>query len=282
MKKVLITGANGQLGKELSKVFHKDWQVIETDSDTLDITNPVQVKDFLAKEKPNWVINSAAYTDVEGCAKDPDKANLINALGNKNLADAAKEINSKLLYISTNEVFDGEKATAYVESDLPKPINPYSVSKLQGEKFAQEVLGDNCLIIRTAWLYGPESKVNFPNKIITRAKELGELAVVDDEISTPTFASDLAKWIKELVDKNEGGVYHLVNDGFASRYDWAEQILAESKVSAKLNRSKLENYPRLSTPPKRSVLSNQKAKDLGLVFRPWQEASSEYLKALSA
>ena len=274
--KILVTGASGQLGQDLVEAFEKNWEVVPTDQDNLDITNPAQVEAVLTKEKPDWVIHAAAWTDVEACAENPEKALLINGEGTRNVALAAKKIGAKMIYISTNEVFDGKKKVPYVEADKPNPINPYGVSKLAGEKYTQEILGKDSLIVRTAWLYGSGSRINFPSKILDRAKR-GALEVVDDEISTPTYAQDLAKWIKELVARNESGVFHLVNNGSASRYDWAEQIVADKRLEVSLKRSRLADYRRLSSPPKYSVLSNKKAKVLKLKMRSWQEASQEYL-----
>ncbi len=278
--KILITGADGQLGQELVKVFANE-EVIATDFHNLDITDSQQVNSFFRENKPAWIINSAAYTNVEGAAKDPTVALRVNGEGTRNLALAAKEINAKLVYISTNEVFDGKKTSPYDEEDSPQPINPYGGSKLAGETACQEILAEKFIIARTAWLYGPASSVNFPNKIIARARETGKLEVVDDELSTPTYAPDLALWIKDLISQNEKGIFHLVNDGFASRFEWAKEIIETLKIEVDLKPTKLADYPRLSTPPAKSILSNQKAKNAGLKMRSWQQASAEYLKTLS-
>lgn len=275
--KILITGAKGQLGQELIATLEKDHSIVPTDTHNLDITNPEQTKEFITKEKPDWVINSAAYTDVEGCAKDPAKAMLINAQGTKNIALSCKEIGAKLVYISSNEVFDGQKSSPYLEKDETNPINPYAVSKLAGERFTQDILGKNFIIARTSWLYGSASKVNFPNKILNKAREDGELEVVDDEFATPTYTTDLATWLKELIEKNLLGTFHLVNTGSASRFDWAENILRNKSSLVEVKRTKLKNYKRLSIPPAYSVLNNEKAKRIGLRMRDWKDASAEYL-----
>ena len=239
--RILITGARGQLGQELVKVFENS-EVIASDNDTLDITNFSQVKEFVKDKKPDWIINCAAYTDVDGCAKDPEKANLINGEGPKNLATAAKEIGAKLLQISTNEVFDGTKETPYVETDQVNPINAYAKSKVLGERNCLEILGKSCLIARTAWLYGPASTRSFPNKIIALAKEKGKLSVVADEYGNPTYAPDLAGWIKDLVEKEKTGVFHLVNNGSCSRFEWAKEILKEKQIKTTLEKIKLKDF----------------------------------------
>ncbi len=278
MKKVLITGANGQLGLELVEVFEAEWEVIATDTHNLDITNREQIEKVFANTKPDLIIHCAAWTDVEGCAENPEKAMFINGEGTKNLAQASKEIGAKLLYISTNEVFDGKKNTAYEETDKPNPINPYAVSKLAGEKFVQEVLEKDGVVVRTSWVYGPKGKSNFPLKIITAADKSGELKVVADEIATPTYAPDLAKAIFDLVRKNPSGIYHLANEGFCSRFEWAIEILKNSgRKNVKVTSIKLKDYVRQSVPPPRSILVNKRARKLGVGLRSWKEALKEHL-----
>lgn len=280
MNKVLITGAGGQLGSELVEVF-RDWDVFATDLDTLDITDKEKVISTFKKEKPDWVIHCAAWTDVEGCAENPEKAMKINAEATKYLAQATKEIGAKMIYISTNEVFDGKKTESYVETDLTNPINPYAASKLAGEKFIQEILGEDGVIVRTSWVYGPKGKSNFPLKIIAAADKFGELKVVDDEVAVPTYAPDLATAVFELVAKNPSGVYHLVNEGECSRYDWAKQLLDSLGIEVPIQRTKLADFARLSSPPKHAVLSNEKASKMGIIFRNWSKASEEYLTQIN-
>jgi dTDP-4-dehydrorhamnose reductase len=275
--KVLITGAGGQLGQEIVKVFEKDWVVIPTDNHNLDITDEKHVQKVLTKEKPNLIIHCAAWTNVDAAAENSDSAMKVNGEGTKIICEAAKSIGATVVYISTNEVFDGKKKTSYTEEDKPNPINPYAKSKLAGEKYCQEILGSSCIIIRSSWLYGPGSKNNFPNKIINKAREVGSLKVTSDEIATPTYTSDLAKAIKELVEKDIAGVFHLVNSGQASRYEWAKEIINDKKIIVPITPMKLDDYPRASKPPKYSALSTEKAKKLGIALRNWKNACREYL-----
>ena len=280
MRKILITGANGQLGREILKVFAKSWIVAATDTHNLEITDKRLVKEVITKEKPDVIIHCAAWTDVDGCAKDPKKALFVNGGGTENICKAAKAVGARVVYISTNEVFDGEKTAPYEEKDSPKPINPYGRSKLAGENRCQKILGRDCTIVRSSWLYGPASTNNFPNKIIKKAVEQGFLKVATDEVSTPTYAPDLARGIKELVEKNASGVFHLVNEGEASRYEWTKEILKEEKINVLIKPIKLENFQRASKPPKYSVLANTRAKRLGIVFRNWRKANKEYLQKI--
>lgn len=279
--KVLITGAKGQLGGEFVDIFHES-EVLGTDLDSLDITDNDKVRETFEKEKPEWIIHCAAWTDVEGCAQDPQKALKINGEATKNLAEAAKTIGAKMVYISTNEVFDGQKKSPYIETDATSPLNPYAVSKLAGEKFIQDILGTSGTIVRTSWVYGPKGKSNFPLKIIAAADKLGELKVVVDEVSSPTYAPDLAKAVFELVTINPTGIYHLVNEGSCSRYEWAVEILKNShRETIKITPSKLEDYSRNSTPPAKSVLANVRAKKAGIMLRPWEESSRKYLESIN-
>ena len=278
--KVLVTGAYGQLGKEVVKVFRTDYAVIATDSETLDITNRIKVKEFILKEKPDVIIHCAAWTNVDAAVRKPKAAMKVNGGGTRNICEAAKAVNASVIYISTNEVFDGKRKTPYVEENHPNPINSYAKSKLKGEEYCQKILGDRCVIIRSSWLYGPGSKNNFPNKILEKAKNRGFLQVVDDEVATPTFTLDLSKAIKQAVKKNLIGIFHIVNDGQASRYSWAKEILKIKKIKAKITPIKLRDFQRESSPPKYSVLSNIKAKNSGVELRDWRSANRDYLKLI--
>ena len=277
-KKVLITGAKGQLGQELVAVFKKDCSVISTDNDSLDITDPATSNKFISRGKPDWIIHCAAWTNVDAAAENPKVAMKVNVGGTENICKAAKKVGAKVIYISTNEVFDGGKQTPYTEEDKTNPINPYGESKLKGEKRCQEILGNGCVIIRSSWLYGPASKTNFPNKIIEKAKEQGYLKVVDDEVATPTYTLDLARGIKKLVEKKVGGIFHLVNEGEASRFEWAKEILKMVNLKVPIKPMELDDFQRASKPPKHSILANTKAKKLGVVLRDWKQANKEYLQ----
>jgi dTDP-4-dehydrorhamnose reductase len=278
--KVLITGANGQLGQEVVKIFKKNYSVVPTDSDSLDITDAAVVNRVFSREKPDWVIHCAAWTNVDAAAENPKEAIKVNSEGTKNICQAAKKIGSKVVYISTNEVFKGEKQTPYTEEDKTNPINPYGESKSQGEKYCQDIMADKCVIARSSWLYGPASKTNFPNKIINRAKEQGFLKVVDDEVATPTYTRDLAKGIRKLVEKKVSGIFHLVNEGEASRFEWAKEIIKTVDLKVPIEPMKLADFQRASKPPKHSVLANTKAKKLGVILRDWKLANKEYLQKI--
>lgn len=276
--KIAITGGRGQLGRTLERVLGPKHKVIILDLPETDITQRSEIG-TLANLAPDLVIHAAAMTDVDGCARDPDAAFRANALGTQNVALACQRANAAMLYISTNEVFDGTKNSPYFELDDPHAVNPYGASKLAGERYVQMLL-ERFYIVRTAWLYARGGN-NFPNKMIALAQEKKRLAVVDDEIGNPTFAPDLARALAELIETNHFGIYHLTGAGMASRYDWVERILQLAGMhSVPLTRIKLADYERASTPPRFGALANfAAATTLGIQLRPWQDALEEYFNA---
>jgi dTDP-4-dehydrorhamnose reductase len=273
--RIAITGGRGQLGRELVGVLSSSHEVIVLDVPECDITKPSEI-DCIRDMAPDLVIHAAAMTDVDGCARDPQAAFLTNALGTQNVALACQRSNAVMLYISTNEVFDGAKGSPYLELDEPRAINPYGASKLAGERYVQMLL-HRFYIVRTAWLYSLGGN-NFPRKMIALAKEKGRLAIVDDEIGNPTYAPDLARAIAGLIETNHFGIYHLTGDGIASRYDWVERILQLAGLDdIVVTRIHLAEFKRASTPPPYGALANfAAAKMLGIQLRPWQTALEEY------
>ena len=273
--RIVITGGRGQLGRELARALCTEHDVLSLDLPECDITQRTEI-DCVASHLPDLVLHCAAMTDVDGCARDPVAAYRANALGTHNVAIACQRANAAMLYISTNEVFDGTKDAPYFEWDEPRAINPYGASKLAGERYVQLLL-DHFYIVRTAWLYSV-GRNNFIAKVIARAKEKGQLAYVDDEIGNPTYAPDLARAIAELIETNHYGIYHLVGEGAASRYDWAANSLHRAGLShVPITRAKLADYKRASTPPHNGALANfVAANTLGIKLRPWQDALEEY------
>ena len=273
--KIAITGGRGQLGRELVRVLNANHETIVLDVPECDITKPSEI-DCIRDMAPDLVIHAAAMTDVDGCARDPQAAYRTNALGTQNVALACQRSNAVMLYISTNEVFDGTKGTPYFEFDTPRAINPYGASKLAGERYVQMLL-HRFYIVRTAWLYALGGN-NFPKKMITLAREKGRLAIVDDEIGNPTYAPDLAMAIAALIETNHFGIYHLTGEGIASRYEWVERILQLAGLDqVTLTRIRLADYTRASTPPPYGALANIAAATmLGIKLRPWQAALEEY------
>jgi dTDP-4-dehydrorhamnose reductase len=272
--KIIITGILGQLGRQLELALKPTHEIIGVDLPDWDLTQPREIN-RLADYRPDLVLHAAAMTDVDGCARNPLSAYRANALGTQNVALACQRANAAMLYISTNEVFDGTKGSPYFEWDERRAINPYGQSKLAGEKFVEQLL-KQFYIVRTAWLYSA-GRNNFISKVLAVAREKESLAYVDDEIGNPTYAPDLAQAIAQLIETKHYGIYHLVGEGIASRYDWAERILQLANLKTPIARAKLADFKRASTPPAYGALANFcAATSLGIKLRSWQDALEEY------
>ena len=272
--RILITGGNGQLGRALQTAFTSDKVEAFGHSD-LDITNREQVSETISRHQPDFVIHAAAWTDTAGCERDPDLATRVNGEGPAIVAEACRETGSAMLYISSNEVFDGEQETPYMEDDQPNAINAYGRSKLGGERHVQAVLDRSC-IVRTSWLYGPGRK-SFPEKILGPARKGGPLRVVTDENASPTFTVDLAGAIAGLVHQRPSGIFHLTNAGACSRREWAEEVLRLAGISVQIETATQADYGAPYRKPVYSALANANAARLGISLRRWQEALAEHM-----
>jgi dTDP-4-dehydrorhamnose reductase len=273
--RLFITGAKGQLGRTLQTHFAND-TVLPADLPECDITDRACVMQAIGEFKPDMVIHAAAMTNVDGCARDPDAAFRANALGTQNVALACQSAGCAILYISTNEVFDGRKTEPYLEFDAPNPINAYGRSKLAGETFVRDLL-TRFYLVRIAWLYGKGGN-HFVRKMIRLADEQNSLRIVADEVGSPTYAEDVAYAIHQLVHTGAYGVYHLVNDGIASRYDFVREILRLSgRGHIPVEPIRLADFSRASTPPPYTPLRNFCGAAQGITLRPWQDALAEYL-----
>ncbi|MBI4790648.1 MAG: dTDP-4-dehydrorhamnose reductase [Chloroflexi bacterium] len=276
--RIAIVGGRGQLGRVLAQTLGAQHQVLILDLPECDITQRSEI-DCIADRAPDLVIHAAAMTDVDACARDPRAAFVANALGTQNVALACQRVRAPMVYISTNEVFDGAKDSPYLELDEPHAINSYGASKLAGERYVQMLL-DRFYIVRLSWLFAPLGN-NFPQKIIKLAKQKGALSVVTDEIANPTYAPDLAQAIVQLIETNHFGIYHLTNEGSVSRYNFAARILQLAGLAhIPLTPISLADYERDSTPPANGALANFAAATvLGIKLRPWQEALEEFFKS---
>ncbi len=276
--RIALVGGRGQLGRELERILgSRRHQTSVLDVPECDITQRYAVDAIIAAQ-PELVIHAAAMTDVDGCARDPLAAFRANGLGTQNVALACQRAQVPMVYISTNEVFDGVKDSPYLEFDQPHPINAYGASKLAGERYVQMLL-DRYYIVRTAWLFSPGGN-NFPKKIVAAAKEKGTLSVVTDEIANPTYAPDLAHALAQLIETEHYGIYHLVNEGAVSRFDFTARILQMAGLIVPLIPITLDQYERASTPPRNGALTNFVAAALGIRLRPWQEALEDYFISL--
>jgi dTDP-4-dehydrorhamnose reductase len=276
--RVFITGCKGQLGRALNAALTETHTLAGCDLPALDITEREAIHAAIADFAPDVVIHAAAWTDVNGCARQPEQAYRVNAVGTQNVALACAASDAAMVYISTNEVFAGQAEAPYREWDPPHPINPYGRSKAGGEWFTRHLL-TRFYIVRTAWLYAPGG-ANFPHRIIELADELGELRVVTDEVGNPTFAPDLAEALGRLIETEAYGVYHLTNAGHCSRYDFAREILRISgRADVPVEPITLDDFERDSTPPRFAPLANTTATALGIQPRPWEEALEKFLNA---
>jgi dTDP-4-dehydrorhamnose reductase len=285
---VLITGGQGQLGRELQRALLSQSdppQVLALDLPDLDVTDAGAVERAFRQAKPDLVIHAAALTDTSLCEEDPALAMRVNAQGSLHVAEACRRADAAMVYVSTNEVFDGARGEPYGESDEPNPINAYGRSKLEGERLVRATLPRH-YVVRTAWLYA-EGGDNFPAKVLRLASRTGrrELSMVTDEVATPTWARDLAQAIIRLAALRASahpayGVYHLTNAGYCSRYEWAAEVLRLAGPPwADVTLRPITSAEYGGGPPKPpfSALRNEAAARLGITLRAWQEALGEYM-----
>jgi dTDP-4-dehydrorhamnose reductase len=281
---VLVTGASGQLGQALQGISSQyneiDFQFFS--SAELDITNLLQCKIVFQKVKPDFCINAAAYTAVDKAESEPEKAQLINVEGSRNLAQVCKEEDVILLHISTDFVFDGTATKPYTEEDIPNPTGVYGKTKLEGEKAIQAVL-EKYFIIRTSWVYS-EFGANFMKTMLRLGVERDSLSLVNDQIGTPTNAVDLAKALlkiitachAEFISASHYGVYHFSNEGQCSWYDFAKKIFEINNITIDLQPIPTSAYPTPAKRPAYSVLDKSRIKKVfGMQVLDWEDRLKE-------
>ncbi|MBL6962867.1 MAG: dTDP-4-dehydrorhamnose reductase [Bacteroidetes bacterium] len=275
MSKILVTGSNGQLGRSIKsfEALYPDCDFIFTDIDELNICNPDQIDQFLQDKRFDYLINCAAYTAVDQAETDYKNALMLNGTACLHLAEACKKHIVSLLHISTDFVFDGTKNQPYTETDVPNPISAYGRSKLVGENHIQQ-LSDDFIIIRTAWLYSDYGH-NFVHTIRKYGREKGSLQVVHDQLGSPTYASDLALVILEMINQDcpHKGFYHYTNEGVISWYEFANEIIQLSGINCEVNAIPGMEYPTAATRPAYSVLDTTKIKkDYELEIPFWRNS----------
>lgn len=288
--KILITGAAGMLGTDARRTLAaQGHEVIATDVGSgatgdirpLDITDGAAVRAFFAQSNPDVVFHGAAYTNVDGCERDPDLAHKVNALGTWTVASAAEEVGAALVAISTDFVFDGARGTAYTEFDAPSPISRYGESKLAGENLARAACR-RCYIVRTSWLYGVHGK-NFPYTVINLAKTKPELPIVADQFGTPTYTVDLVEAVAGIIQTPLYGVYHVSNGGETSWEGFARAILAKTNLAhVPVKPITSDEYAQMFGSPTRrpaySVLRHYALELMGRdTLRPWEDALDDFL-----
>jgi dTDP-4-dehydrorhamnose reductase len=274
--KILITGANGQLGRELTGQYsQKNAELILTDVEDLDITNGNKVYEFVREYRPQLIINCAAHTAVDKCESDIDNAYRINAIGPKNLAQASYAVGAEIVQVSTDYVFSGEVNKELTELDEVGPQTLYGASKLQGELLVKE-FNPKHYIVRTAWLYGEGN--NFVKTMLNLSKSNSTLKVVNDQYGTPTSTVDLSRAIIKLVEEKNYGLFHGTCKGQCTWYDFAKEIFRLSDININVVPCSTDEFPRPAKRPKYSVLRNYMMElTTGDVFRTWEESLMDYL-----
>ena len=276
--KILITGANGMLAKSVKARLKKENELICTDVSDLDITNAEAVMNFVKENKPEYIINCAAFTAVDKAEEVYDLAEKINADGPGNLAKAAKAVDATLVHISTDYVFDGDLdvTKSYVETDAVGPVTVYGKTKLHGEEQVKANT-DKYYIFRTAWLYGDGN--NFVRTMLKLGNEKDEISVVADQHGSPTYAEDLANIIAEAIEKKiPYGLYHSTNQGFTTWYDFTKKIFELADIKCNVKPVTSEEFIRPAKRPKNSKLNKQKLLDQGVTVPEWEDGLKRYLE----
>ncbi|MCI0764718.1 dTDP-4-dehydrorhamnose reductase [Bacillus sp. TL12] len=279
MKKVIaITGANGQLGRQFAEDLHGlGYRVCALSREDMDITDFSKVDLILRKINPNTIIHCAAYTKVDVAETERDKAFLVNALGTRNVAVVAEKVSAKLVYISTDYVFDGTKETGYDEFDTPNPINVYGASKYAGENFVKNFHSRH-FIVRTSWLYGKYGN-NFVETMLKLAKNQLGIKVVNDQTGSPTYVKDLVRCVKELMETELYGTYHVSNTGACTWYEFAKEIFSLCDIKVNTTPISTKGFSTGALRPAYSVLDSYALRLNGFhVMKPWREGLKEYLK----
>lgn len=276
---VLLTGADGQLGQDFQKLFDKlEIKYTATDYKELDVTNREKVKEFIDKNNFTMIINCAAYNNVDKAEEEQEKCYALNSYVPKYLAEICKEKNMVFVTYSTDFVFDGEKEIPYTEEDIPNPLSIYSKAKLEGERYSQEY--EKSFVIRTSWVFGMGNN-NFCKQVINWSKGKDKLRIVDDQISSPTYSKDLAEYSWKLVQTDKYGLYHLSNDGEASKFEQAQYILKKMGWNGILERIKTKDF---LLPAKRAEYSKLDSSKLEKVINKkiphWKSGIDAFLEEM--
>jgi dTDP-4-dehydrorhamnose reductase len=286
MRQILVIGAKGMLGMDLMDTLRfsfradQDWEVSGWDIDEIDIQEENATITNIESLQPKIVINLAAYTDVDGCESNEKKAFAINAEGMRHVALGASRCSAKVVYLSTDYVFDGEKKEPYLEDDPAHPLNVYGRSKLKGEQYVQELAKDY-LIVRSQWLYGKHGK-HFVSSILRGAREKKVVSIVDDQTGSPTYTVDLANAICVLLQRRARGIFHVVNSDSCTWFAFGQTVLKLSgMMEVKVIPISSKELGRPAVRPPYSVLSTRKLKqETHMTLRPWSQALKDYLKTL--
>lgn len=276
--KILVTGCSGQLGYDVIRRL-EDLKIdcLGASRKDFDLTNELDTKNFIKNYKPDAVVHCAAYTAVDKAEDERDICYRTNVLGTRYIAQACKDIDAKILYISTDYVFDGKGDKPFEVTDIPNPINYYGKTKYEGELEVQKYV-DKAVIVRISWVFG-ENGNNFVKTMLRLSRERRELSVVSDQIGSPTYTFDLAKLISDMITTEKYGIYHATNEGYCSWHEFASAIFDMADINIKLNPIRTEDYPTKALRPKNSRLSKKSLDLNGFQRLPhWKNALEEYIK----
>ena len=277
--KILITGSDGLLARDCSDVLSACHDVVEKNSSELDITDTEQLEGQLRNINPGVVLNCAAFTNVEKCETEKERAYSVNVIGTGNIARYSFQIGAKLIHISTDYVFDGlkELPEQYNELDTAKPLSTYGTTKLQGENEIRSLNG-NFLIVRTSWLYGIHSSC-FPKTILKLVlNSENNINIVNDQFGSPTWTFELANQIKTLIDNNCTGLYHATSEGFCSWYEFAYYFLSKMNIKFYIDACTTNEYPTRAKRPENSVLANKRLTDEDLLnMSDWKKQVDNFI-----
>jgi dTDP-4-dehydrorhamnose reductase len=278
--RILVIGASGMLGIDLQKEWTQD-EIIPAGSRDADIRDAEQVRALVSRNRPDWIVLAAAYTDVDGSERNPELAFAVNGQGTENVARAAKEFGARLFYISTDYLYDGTSTRPYEPTDAIAPLNVYGQSKAAGEKAVHMYAQDWC-IARTSWLFGAAG-ASFPEKILRAAETRPELTVVADQVGSPTFTRDLAGAMRDLVRGEARGVLNVTNAGSCSWFEFAQEVLRQAgRGAVRVSPITTAQAARLAKRPAYSVLSPASLHAQHITLRSWQDATKAYLQDLRA
>ena len=278
--KFFITGINGQLGHDINlELLERGYtDIYAPTSKEVDITNKEAVENAIINYKPDIIFHCAAYTAVDKAEDDKDRCYNVNVIGTKNITECAKRINARLVYISTDYVFDGTKEGYYIEDDKTNPINYYGETKYLGEEEVRKY--DNHIITRISWVFGINGK-NFVKSMLNLAETRDNLNIVADQVGSPTYTKDLSKLLVDIAASDKRGTYHVTNDGYCSWYEFAKYIFESNDVRINVNPITTEEYPTRANRPHNSKMSKEKLINDGFEMLPsWQDAVDRYNKEL--
>ena len=275
--KILVTGVKGQLGYDVVKALEsRGHQPVGVDHEEMDLMNNNMIQNFIMNLKPEAIIHCAAYTAVDQAEDEVEICYQINAEAVKVMAECAKKLDIPMIYISTDYVFDGTKASEYVETDIPNPINVYGASKLKGEQYVQQLL-EKFYIVRISWVFGINGN-NFIKTMQRLGNEHDELNIIHDQVGSPTYTAHLAPLLVDMIETDQYGIYHATNEGYCSWYEFADEIFKQSQLDVMLHPITTDQYKTKAKRPLNSQMSKQKLSDYGFHRLPtWQEALKNYL-----